>query len=94
MERHTHSEHTKDVANNTTTTTTTPTAISATPATTTSNHSNNNSNNIATTSATVAAHDASRSTNCDVASPTYNAKVSSEHGRGIVGGVMRECELC
>ncbi|XP_069963645.1 homeotic protein spalt-major isoform X2 [Bactrocera oleae] len=80
LERHTHSEHTKDVANSTTTTTTmttaTPSALTTSSATTTTTHSDNNSNNTATTSATAAAHDSSRSTNCDVASPTYNAKLS------------------
>ncbi|XP_049309634.1 sal-like protein 3 isoform X2 [Bactrocera dorsalis] len=80
LERHTHSEHTKDVANSTTTatTTTTPTALTLSSATTTTTtHSDNKSNNTATTSANVAAHDSSRSANCDGPSPpTYNAKLS------------------
>ncbi|XP_054083013.1 sal-like protein 3 isoform X2 [Zeugodacus cucurbitae] len=79
LERHTHSEHTKDVANNTTkTTTTTPTAVATSSATTTTSLASNNSSNTATTSATASAalDTTSRSTNCDGASPTYNAKLS------------------
>uniref|UniRef100_A0A0K8V8F0 Homeotic protein spalt-major n=1 Tax=Bactrocera latifrons TaxID=174628 RepID=A0A0K8V8F0_BACLA len=80
LERHTHSEHTKDVANSTTTTTTTttPTALTNSSATTTTTtHSDTKSNNTATTSATAAVHDSSRSANCDGASPpAYNAKLS------------------
>ncbi|XP_053960558.1 homeotic protein spalt-major [Anastrepha ludens] len=78
LERHTHSEHTKDVANNITTTTTT---IATTISTTTAASSNNNSN-ATTTSGAVTANNTSRSTNCDRTSP-YNAKPCHKYGACI-----------
>ncbi|XP_036328697.1 uncharacterized protein LOC118741018 [Rhagoletis pomonella] len=85
LERHTQSEHTKDVANNIITTTTAPqtigttSAIATTSANNKSSSNNSNKSETAPTSGDVTANNTSHSTNCDRTSP-YNAKASVKCG--------------